>query len=81
MNASNVVHFLKDHDGRLTVPVHTAATYLVLRLNERGLTLTLDGGDLVIRPKGLLTDEDRAELRQLKPHVCHVLAYQPPGVH
>jgi len=53
----------------------------VLHLEGRGLTLALDGNDIVIRPGHLLTDEDRANLRRLKPHVRHVLAYQAPGVH
>jgi hypothetical protein len=80
MNASSV-HFLLDADGCLTLPVNTAAVYLVLRLNDRGITVTVDGNDLVVTPRALLTDADRADLRRLKPHVRHVLAYTPPGVH
>jgi hypothetical protein len=74
-------YFLKDSNGCLTVSVSEAAVRLVLALEARGLALTLDGQDIVIQPSRLLTDIDRAALRQLKPHVAKVLAYTPPAIH
>lgn len=74
-----VTHDLKDAPGQLTVPVHTETSWLLLRLFNRGVAITVDGSDLVIT--GRLTDDERADLRRLKRHVHHLLAYVPPEVH
>lgn len=74
-----LTHDLKDAAGRLTRPVHTEASWLLVRLFNRGVAITVDGPDLVIT--GRLTDDERADLRRLKRHVHHLLAYVPPEVH
>lgn len=78
-NASEI-HFLKDLDGSITVPIHTSASYLIDRLNNRGVLLAVDGSSIIATPRGLLTDHDRAELRRLKWHVIRALAYEAPAI-
>src|SRR4030095_1061608 len=59
--------------GGLTVPL--PAVRLALELEGRGLRLRVDGDDLLIGPRELITDEDRAALRRGKPHVLALLTY------
>jgi hypothetical protein len=61
----------------LTVPLEPVR--LLLNLESRGLTVTHDGSDLIIRPRGQLTDADREALRRWKPHVIALIDYQVPG--
>lgn len=61
-----------------TVPL--APWRLVLDLQERGLSFERDGDDIVVRPKALLTDQDREALRRWKRHVLVLLDYEPPEV-
>lgn len=74
-------HLLRHRDGELCAPLNTEATWLLIRLEARGITVTADGTDLVVRPKGAITDAERADLLRLKRHVLVALAYVPPGVH
>lgn len=81
-SCDNPVHLLKDAHGELTVPIHSEATFLILALESRGITLSADSdGTIAARPRHLLTDADRAAIRRLRPHILHALAYQAPGVH
>ena len=59
--------------GGLVVPL--TALQLCWQLEDRGLDLQLDGDDIVIRPRTLLTDCDRAAIRELRPHVKALIAY------
>ena len=81
MPSGSDFHDLLDRDRMLTVPVHTEASYLLVRLLQRGITVTAEGRELVIRPKGAITDTERADLLRLKRHVLVALAYVAPGVH
>jgi hypothetical protein len=59
-------------DGRV-VPL--PALQILWMLEDRGLDLQLDGDDIVVRPRGQLTDDDRAQIRRLKPHLVALIAY------
>jgi len=74
-------HDLRDDDGTLSRPVHTEASWLLLRLEARGILVAADCGHLVVTPKGALTLEERDTLRRLKPHVLQLMAYRAPEVH
>lgn len=73
--------FWKDADGEYTVPILTEANKLVMRLEQRGIVLSLDGPDIVATPGRLLTDDDREDIRRLKPYVWQAINYVPPQVH
>jgi hypothetical protein len=63
----------------LTLPL--AAVLLALDLEARGLHMrTEDGEVLIVGPRRLLTDEDRAGLRRWKPHLLAIVTYDA-GVH
>jgi hypothetical protein len=65
--------------GGLTLPL--AALRLTWDLENRGLELTTEGGDILIAgPRERLTDDDRAALRRWKRHILVLLAYNPPEV-
>ncbi len=56
----------------LTLPL--AAVRLALDLEQRGLHLRREDGDvLVVGPRNLLTDEDRAGLRKWKLHLLAIV--------
>ena len=60
--------------GGLTLPV--AAIRLALDLENRGLTMTIDAGDvLVVGPRERLTDDDRALIRRWKRHLLAIVTY------
>ena len=61
--------------GGLAMPV--APVLLVLALEQRGLTISRDGDDLLVRPPGRLTDDDRQQLCRFKRHVLALLDYEP----
>jgi hypothetical protein len=63
----------------LCVPL--APFLLLLDLERRGFTIAIDGDDLVVRPKGALTDDDRRRLRQWKAHVRALVDCLMPKVH
>jgi hypothetical protein len=47
-----------------------------LDLEDRGLTLTIDDGDvLVVGPRNRLTDDDRALIRRWKRHLLAIVTY------
>jgi hypothetical protein len=47
----------------------------LLELEDRGLDVRLHGTDIVVRPPGVLSDEDRAEIRRLKSDLVALIAY------
>ncbi|NCO33060.1 MAG: hypothetical protein AUJ92_11620 [Armatimonadetes bacterium CG2_30_59_28] len=51
-------------------------TGLLIRLADRGLSVTVDGGNLTVRPKTELTDDLRAELRTHKAALVGYLTAQ-----
>lgn len=56
-------------DGRCSV----RALDLYIDLAERGMSLTTNGGNLRVQPRGLLTDEDRLALREVKPDMLAIV--------
>ena len=68
--------------GGLTLPL--AAVQLALDLEQRGLHLRREDGDvLFVGPRERLTDDDRAGLRKWKLHLLAILAHDadaPEGV-
>jgi hypothetical protein len=59
--------------GGLSVPL--VPLLLLLELESRGLTITREGDDMVIRPSGRLSDDDRQQLRHWKTHILALIAY------
>jgi hypothetical protein len=60
--------------GGVNVPL--PALMLLLRLEDRGCTFTVDGDRLMVRPgRHGLTDEDCAGLRRWKPQVIALIGY------
>jgi hypothetical protein len=53
---------------------------LLFDLEDRGVRVELDGGDLLVRPRTLLTETDQQNLRRWKRHILALLAYVPPEV-
>lgn len=64
--------------GGLAVPV--APMLLLLELEARGLQVSRDGADILVRPAGGLTEADRVALRRWKAHVLALVDYQAPEV-
>jgi hypothetical protein len=64
--------------GGLTVPV--APLLLLFELEGRGLTLTVDGDALLVRPASCLTEEDCRRIRRWKPHLLALVSYQAPAI-
>lgn len=62
----------------LIVPL--PACELVLDLEQRGLKLWLEGGDVLVEGRDL-TREDVANLKRWKPHVLLLLAYVACDAH
>jgi hypothetical protein len=60
-----------------TVPL--APLRLLWALEDRGCRFRLDGDDIVINPKGLITDADRAQLKHWKVHVRALIDYCDSG--
>jgi hypothetical protein len=48
-------------------------------LEDRGLRFRLDGDDLIISPKELITDADRTQLKRWKVHVRALIHYCDSG--
>jgi hypothetical protein len=61
--------------GGPTLPA--AVIELAIDLQQRGLHLTVEQGDvLFVGPRNRLTEEDRAGLRRWKLHLLALLAYE-----
>lgn len=58
--------------GGVTVPV--VAIQLALDLEAHGLHMGVDGDMLMIGPRALLTDADRALIRRWKPQLLAIVA-------
>lgn len=56
-------------------PVPAAVLTALWNLEARGATFTVQGDTLTVRPREVLTDTDRALLRDHKPMVLAVLDY------
>lgn len=62
----------------LTLPL--AAVQLALDLENRGLRLTIDDGDvLVVGPRERLTSADRKAIRLWKRHLLAIVSYDAGG--
>ncbi len=59
--------------GGLTVPL--PALQMLWNLEDRGLDVQVDGADIIVRPRGQLTADDRAAIGRLKPHLLQLIAY------
>ncbi len=77
MNVSETSAFVL-LSGGLAVPVE--ALKVCWTLEAKGVRLLRDGGDLIVRPKGSITDAERAELLRWKRHVLALLDYIAPEV-
>ena len=64
--------------GGLAVPIEPML--LLLELEARGLEVSRAGDDLLVRPPGQLSEQDRAALRRWKAHVLALVDYAPPEV-
>jgi hypothetical protein len=51
------------------------ALQLGWRLEARGVTLRLDGAELAVGPRRLLTDADRAEIRRHRAELVALVGY------
>lgn len=61
---------------RTGISLPTAAIKLALDLESRGLTLVLDGDEVVILgPLERVTPEDRNRFRRWKPHLQQLVRY------
>jgi hypothetical protein len=65
--------------GGLTVPAESIR--LLLRLEAAGLQVTREGNELLVRPRGQLTPDDRAALARWRAHVLALIDYAPSEVH
>jgi len=63
--------------GGLVVPLPVLK--FVWALEDRGAQFSLDGDEILVRPKGLLTDRDRVAIRSFRQDVLAVLRYQQTG--
>ena len=61
----------------LTVPLSALRT--LWALEDRGLSFAIDGDSIIVRPRQLLTDEDRAAIRQWREDVKAILANEAPA--
>ena len=73
MSASSTTHETVVLKGGTVVPL--SALQIGWELESRGLTLSIDGADLVIRPPGRLTEDDRQRLRDNKPALMAIVEY------
>lgn len=64
--------------GGRALPI--APVLLLLDLERRGFTLTLQGDDIRVRPFSKLTDADLTELKRWKPHVRALIDYNADSV-
>jgi len=62
--------------GGPMVPVEAYLT--LLDLERRGVTVEASGAGLMVGPRKLLTEADRARVRKWKPHLLMLVNYQPP---
>ena len=56
----------------------TSPADFILHLTRRGILLAGRGSKLLASPASLLTDDDRAAIRELKPALLALLAGRPP---
>jgi hypothetical protein len=70
----NVFDYVLLPDGRL---VPSALWARLVLLHERGITLAADGGDIIVRPRGSLTPDDRVWLTTNKTEVLSLLEPAP----
>jgi hypothetical protein len=76
MNSSDFVTLR----GGLVVP--RPAIHLALDLEQRGCRLRVDPDEdvLVVGPRELLTDEDRAQIRKWRNHLKAIATYEAPTI-
>lgn len=73
MTASDEYVFLPG----LTLPI--AAVLLALDLERRGCQMERDGEDILIGPRALLSEDDRAAIRYWKRHLIAILTFCESG--
>jgi hypothetical protein len=59
--------------GGLAVPL--SALRKLWELEDRGLDLRVEGNDILVRPPGVLSEADRAEISRLKSDLVALIAY------
>jgi hypothetical protein len=57
------------------VSVMLPAMRLALDLEDRGFTFAVDNGELVVRPRALLTDRDREHIRRWVDDLKRIASY------
>ena len=45
---------------------------IVSKIRAMGVTLSVDGGNLIVRPKAAITDDLRSMIREHKPAILHI---------
>lgn len=65
--------------GRLTVPRDVVD--ILFELESNGLSLEPDGDYLLVRPSGVLTDEQRVRVKRWKHHILAIIAERAKVVH
>ena len=76
MSGSNNYVVLK---GGLILPM--SAVLLALELERRGCHLRIDEDDcLVVSPRDLLSDVDRAQIRLWRTHLKAIVTYEAPSI-
>ena len=73
MAASDLADRFVSLQGGVVVPA--AAYVLLLNLETRGLSLSMDGQTLVVAPPASLTRDDCAAIRQWKRHLVSLMEY------
>lgn len=64
----------------MVAPLRNAADALIRKLQSRGISIEAADDRLSVSPKNLLSDEDRSEIRRLKPQLLRCLAPCEPHV-
>ena len=58
--------------------VESEAMALLVGLEMRGCAFRMKGERLVINPASVVTDEERAAIERLRPHLLAILGYEVP---
>ena len=59
------------------VGVSTQAVEILTELHRRGVAVSLDGDDILLKPRQALDDTLRARIRQAKPAILEILRNRP----
>ena len=77
MRATDTAPYVVLHGG-LSVPL--AALQVLWNLENRGFTLRVDDGALIVSPRSQLTPEDDQAIRRHRNPLIALVRYEPPEV-